>query len=244
MKEVAWISHRGLDGPHAENSFPAFAEARAAGFRHVETDLRTTLDGHVVLHHDRLLSRTAGEDVAVDQLTLEQFLARPLGNGQQGLVFTDFARHFSDMKWILDIKPETADRTLRWLHDWSREHHCKDWLTQHARFLVWRPADHRLLHHLFTGATTMADQSECRRAGLACLSALPALGNIRPGRTYSLPPRFQGISLYRKPIIQRYHARGARVLAFLPEAPQDLDAALDAGVDEVLTNHPPGQAVA
>jgi glycerophosphoryl diester phosphodiesterase len=41
-----------------ENSLAALARARAEGFRYLETDVRVTSDGVVVVHHDAALDRT------------------------------------------------------------------------------------------------------------------------------------------------------------------------------------------
>lgn len=74
-----------------------------------------------------------------------------------------------------------------------------------------------LLRQLFPHAVTMATDRECRRAGFAVLTGAGPAAGIRAGRTYSLPPRFLGMPLFRRRIVEAYHRRGARVLAFLPE---------------------------
>ena len=56
-------AHRGWHGPAPENSLDAFLRAAAAGHG-IETDLRTTRDGRLVLFHDRTAA-----DAAVDTLT-------------------------------------------------------------------------------------------------------------------------------------------------------------------------------
>ncbi|MHC4405787.1 MAG: glycerophosphodiester phosphodiesterase family protein, partial [Planctomycetota bacterium] len=66
MQKPHWISHRGYCGDGAvENSAAAFAAARAVGFRHVETDLRITADGRLVLAHDPSWSRLGGPDTPI-----------------------------------------------------------------------------------------------------------------------------------------------------------------------------------
>ena len=85
----------------------------------------------------------------------------------------------------------------------------------------------------------MAPMPDCRRAGFACVAGLPQLAGIRPGATYSLPPKMAGVRLLRPATVERYHTRGGRVLAFLPKAGQETQWALESGVDEVLTNYRP-----
>lgn len=231
-----WISHRGLDDPHAENSFNAFAEAREAGFHVLETDLRTTADGHIVLHHDPHMRRTAGCDLHIEELERDRLLEQPLHDGQAALAFDHFAENFHDLNWILDIKPESGAATLENLAAWCRRESAYTWLVRNTRFLVWNRTHRTLLQRLFPDAATMASDRECRRAGLAMLAGTPAAANIRPGRTYALPPRFLGMGLFRRRVIEHYHRRGARVLAFLPEQRNEVERALELGVDEFLVN--------
>ena len=56
--QVKGINHRGwYDAP--ENTLPAFRESRQRGFAYVETDVRQTSDGVLVLLHDDTINRTA-----------------------------------------------------------------------------------------------------------------------------------------------------------------------------------------
>jgi glycerophosphoryl diester phosphodiesterase len=49
---AAVVAHRGVGGPHKENTLGAFAAARAAGADGVELDVRRTKSGTPVVHHD------------------------------------------------------------------------------------------------------------------------------------------------------------------------------------------------
>jgi glycerophosphoryl diester phosphodiesterase len=50
------FAHRGLHATERENTVAAFLEARAAGADGVELDVRRTLDGALVVHHDAALA--------------------------------------------------------------------------------------------------------------------------------------------------------------------------------------------
>lgn len=55
-----WIAHRGLhDAKSPENSMSAFQAALAAGFP-IETDLRLSADGQIMIFHDESLNRMTG----------------------------------------------------------------------------------------------------------------------------------------------------------------------------------------
>lgn len=59
--EVVVISHRGEHLHHPENTLPAYRAAFEAGADFIETDVRTTADGKLVIMHDATVDRcTAG----------------------------------------------------------------------------------------------------------------------------------------------------------------------------------------
>lgn len=78
-------AHRGLHDLEQgvpENSAAAFARAVERGYG-VELDIQLTRDGRVVVHHDRTLKRSCGDEAAVESLTLEELQARRLFGTEQ-----------------------------------------------------------------------------------------------------------------------------------------------------------------
>lgn len=69
------FAHRGASKDHPENTLEAFAAALAAGATGIETDLRLTRDGVIVLVHDADLLRTAGDPRRVEDLCAEELRA-------------------------------------------------------------------------------------------------------------------------------------------------------------------------
>ena len=68
---IILAAHRGDKKKYPENTMPAFESALRLGVDMIETDVHMTSDGHLVLIHDRNLSRTAGFNGFTDQTTLE-----------------------------------------------------------------------------------------------------------------------------------------------------------------------------
>jgi glycerophosphoryl diester phosphodiesterase len=54
------IAHRGASAYAPENTFAAFDLALRLGARHIELDVASTLDGHLVVIHDDTVERTTG----------------------------------------------------------------------------------------------------------------------------------------------------------------------------------------
>lgn len=66
------VAHRGSNEHLPEHSLAAFAEAITLGADAIECDVRLTRDGHLVLHHDRLVNRTSDGNGAISDLTLAE----------------------------------------------------------------------------------------------------------------------------------------------------------------------------
>ena len=69
--------HRGDRKHFPENTMPAMRAAVEMGCDAIETDVRRTKDGHLVLIHDRDVLRTTNGQGFVDEMTLEEILSDP-----------------------------------------------------------------------------------------------------------------------------------------------------------------------
>jgi glycerophosphoryl diester phosphodiesterase len=230
-----WISHRGNRVDFDENTHAAFSSAIRNGYRHLETDLRVSSDGHVVLWHDLVVKDRGGREHQLSHCSRSQLESLTLPRGGKLLFFDEFYREFGECGWTLDIKPESGGEVVRALVKLN----AKDsWvkLTEDLRFLFWRQSHVTLATALQNPIRRYATKRECIRAGLAVAAGLPAWGMINDQLIYSLTPRFGGISLFTSKIVSSFHSRGARVLAFLPATDEDVKAAIRAGFDEILSD--------
>lgn len=74
------IAHRGASSVAPENTLPAFELALEAGADGIELDLKLTLDGIVVVHHDQTLDRTTDGTGLVSDHTWAQLQALDAGS--------------------------------------------------------------------------------------------------------------------------------------------------------------------
>ena len=112
FRQPIWFSHRGhpaADG--VENTREAFDRAKN-GVKGLETDLRISSDGHIVLCHNRNLSRLGGPGTDIWTMSRKELEGIRLGGQSQLLFFDEFVEAYESSQWILDIKPETADRVI------------------------------------------------------------------------------------------------------------------------------------
>ncbi len=231
-----WISHRGYKAHAAENTLEAFRAAVAGGFCALETDLRCSRDGHLVLHHDRSLARVAGLRRNIDVMNRAELEAVRLSGDQRLLFVEDFIREFPSCQWTFDIKPETGAATLHRLASLAKQRGMLDWIVAQSKFVVWTQRDVRLLPQLFPKAVRYPTRGESWRAALSVLAGAAGMGDICAGRSYPLPERFAGRALWTQRNVAVFHSFGAQVIAFLPESVAAAQQALQAGCDEILTN--------
>ncbi|NRA45544.1 MAG: hypothetical protein HRU09_11370 [Oligoflexales bacterium] len=234
---IKWISHRGLCTAAAENTLAAFQAAVKTGFRCLETDLRVTKDQHIVLSHDPNFKRFLGPNTPVWELTRPQISTLPLGIKEPIMFFDEFIEKFAAYQWVFDIKPEQGLQTINCLIKWARTKKAHAWLSENTRFLFWNKQHEQWFLKEFPDAKLYARSGECWSAGLAVLCGLPTLGRINPKKIYAIPPRLGKLPLYSQRVVKAFHKKGPKVIAFLPQTKEDAEAAIEAGFDEILTDH-------
>ena len=73
-KNTLVVAHRGLSGIETENTNAAFVAAGNRSYYGIETDIHRTLDGKFVVCHDDSLKRVGGENILVEEVTLDTLL--------------------------------------------------------------------------------------------------------------------------------------------------------------------------
>ncbi len=108
------LSHRGYHIKEPENTLSAFSRAIEMGVDGIETDVRLSRDGFLVLFHDRLTP----DGYAVSQLT-RQDLERSVGYRVPTL--EDALGTFSEIFWNIEIKaPSVFDMIIPILEKYAK----------------------------------------------------------------------------------------------------------------------------
>ncbi len=227
-----WISHRGCTREFAENTRAAFDAARDAGFDIVETDLRVTADGYIVLYHDRTLAKLGRPDWCVERATKDELSALRYPCGAKLMFFDEFIVRYREWRWVFDVKKESAVRTIALLRTYDRR-----LLEENAILLCEREKHERRLRALFPAAEFLARKSQCYSVGIAMLLGAAPLLTLPCGKTYSVSAHLCGLPLFRRAVFARYHRKKARVLAYLPVNDAETRQAIAAGADMILTDY-------
>ena len=108
-------AHRGASARAPENTFSAFYLAVELGANGIETDIRRTKDGVLVLLHDQDLVRLAGLDKKVQAMSYAELARIDLGShkgtryqNERVVKLADFLRYFAGrpLELALEIKQE------------------------------------------------------------------------------------------------------------------------------------------
>lgn len=116
-------AHRGDSYCCFENTMEAFAAALSVGADMVETDVRMTKDGHLVLMHDGSGKRTAGVDVHIADLTFAEVQQLNVGSEFHPL-FIPTLEEF--LIWAKEHDGLMLNIELKEYYEDGNETRCKD----------------------------------------------------------------------------------------------------------------------
>ena len=218
------FAHRGGATEGLENAVSQFADVERLGYRYVETDVRTTADGVAVLFHDEDAGRVTGRPGPLSSLRWSQVQALSYGNGEQVARLDEVLDAFPGLRFNIDLKdeggvasvPEVVARTGRG---------GRVCVTSFSQRRVER-ARRRLGPQVCTGLGVggVARLVATRRAGGAGVLQVPWV-----------LPRGRRLPAWLVRLGQR---EGLAVHVWTVDDPVEIEAALDRGVDGVMTDAP------
>lgn len=96
--EICFIAHRGYSGKYQMNTEEAFLKAVEHGSGGIETDVRVTADGVLVVNHDDAVTFFDGTQAEVESSTYAQLTEKPILNS-----FTDTQLYVCTFRRYLEI---------------------------------------------------------------------------------------------------------------------------------------------
>ena len=225
------IAHRGASGHAPENTLAAFERAVQLGAGFIETDLHLTRDARFVAIHDRTLERTTNGRGEVRDFTLAEL--RELDAGLW------YDRQFSDQRIP----------TLEEILAFARKHDVvfyfeikyeAAWGMHHGLVAALQPADTaaRSIVLSFDPETLLT----LRRLDAAVMTGL-LTDEARPDMIRAaidvgarqLCPRFE---LATQELVEQAHRSDLHVVTWTVNDAEKMRAAMDAGVDGIMTDLP------
>ena len=220
------IAHRGASGQLPENTLPAFELAVEQGADMIETDLHRTRDGAIVITHDADLAGLGGSGEIADA-SLDEVRALDAGGGERVPTLDEVLDRFgARIPFNLELKsPEAGE--YEGLAEAALEAVRRRGLLGRTLFSCFSDRVLEALRALEPEARLGLLVSP-RRAERAVARAR-ALGAeaLNPWRGMAAPD-----------LVGAAHDAGLAVYVFTVDAPDEMRALLDAGVDGLFTNHP------
>jgi len=225
------LAHRGLAIEAPENTLLAFLHAVNAGATHIETDVHGSADGVAMISHDPELTRVAGRDVAVRQLTSAELRRVTLGAGQGFCSLAEALDAFPDTRFNIDIKSaDPIPGTVKAVRDARAT----------GRVLIGSFSDARrirTIRELPGVATSVSARGALPAVHAARAGATSLLGRILSGiDAVQLPAKVAGAAVATPRSIRAFHAVGVEVHIWTINDPVEMVRLLDLGVDGIVTD--------
>lgn len=135
-KNIYVAGHRGWPDQHPENTMESFRAAIEAGVDQIETDVRITKDGELVLIHDATVDRTTNGTGKVCEMTFAELQALDAGGGNRVPRLVDLLelvkdhptmtldielKEYPDAGWE-EVSYSTCDRVIALLKEYDYLH--------------------------------------------------------------------------------------------------------------------------
>jgi glycerophosphoryl diester phosphodiesterase len=212
-----------------ENTLAGFANAVEMGYRYLETDVHTSLDGVVYAFHDIELTRMTGTVSAFRDLDSDAIDSILVGGREPIPRLADLLEAFPEARFNIDVKADDAlEPTLALLRDAEAlDRVCL------ASFSADR------LHRLRAGAPSTPScfsHGEIALLRFAPLRWLQAYGKRHGGACVQVPHRHGRLTLVTPGFVRRAHRIGVPVHVWTIDDPAEMRYLLDIGVDGLMSD--------
>ncbi len=220
MRRIVRIGHRGAAGHAPENTVAAVQKGIALGVDFVEIDVRRTADGVLVALHDETLDRTTNGKGRVDRLARSEIETLNAGNGEHIPTVVEVLKTAAGKTGLmLELKISgIGQKTVEAV----REAGFKDPVI-YASFL----------HDELTDVRSVDPE-----ASLMVLFGRLPLAPV--ARAMKFKPSHVGLrhDTATRHLVDAFHDKGLLVFVYTANSLGDIQRALSAGVDGVISNFP------
>jgi glycerophosphoryl diester phosphodiesterase len=218
------FAHRGGALEQPENTMRAFTAAVDLGYRYLETDVRATRDGVVVVFHDEDLVRLCGRPGRISELTAAEVATLRVGGSEPVPTLDGLLDAFPEARLNIDCKSAAAVDPLA------------ETITRHRaidRVCLTSFSDRRvraLRRRLGPGLCTAGGRWE--------LVALKLVGLSFGAAAAQVPPRQFVITVVSGGFVRRCHRRSIGCHVWTIDEPAEMHRLLDLGVGGIMTDRP------
>lgn len=241
------IAHRGGSGLWPENTLYAFERASAMGVDVIETDVRVTADGELVVFHDESVERTTDGAGRIGSMTLAELKrlddayrwspdggrSFPFrGSGVSVPTLREVFAALPHMRFNIEPK-QTVPPLVAPLCRLIREHGMAD----------------RVIIASFSGATMAEFRRECPEVATAAatgeVASFLALYDVGLASSYGpamqalqVPEYAGALRVLTRGFVEAAHGHNLRVHAWTVNAEGDMRRIIEMGADGIMTDYP------
>jgi glycerophosphoryl diester phosphodiesterase len=219
-RHILKIGHRGAAGHAPENTLASVERGIALGVDYVEVDIQRTLDGRLVLMHDKFVNRTTNGTGRLSELRWEEISGLDAGEGQRIPLLQEMLEVASGRVGLIleSITPGIGLAVYRQVSDFSYRGPVIFSSFLHEEILVIRELDPRAMTMALMEAvpitrTAFAQEARATHAGIALDSMTGAFG-------------------------EALHQAGLRVFLYTADTNEQIGLARALGADGIISNFP------
>ena len=221
-----------------ENTWSAVEHVAALGLEWMETDLRLTADGIVVLSHDEDLRRTANDPRAVGEVMWAELADLDSGDGRGFVRLDDALYAHPTMKFNIDLKDSNVvQAALQTVRDANA--------LERVRFASFSARRLAVLRRQEPRAVTSLGVSD-----VASLMAIAELGVMMPRTRWGwsqdrsrtdcvqVPVAYHGVPVVTERFVAASHRAGLEVHVWTIDDPAQMRSLAQMRVDAIVTDVP------
>jgi len=222
------IAHRGGTEVAFENTFEAFADAYALGYRWLETDVQISKDGFLYAIHDNNLKRIAGININIDKLNSED-LDQILISGKHRIPRLDLLlRKFNDVTFNLDAKNIHAAKALVNLLNNDKS----------FRNLCLGSFSHKTMNYMREFLKRDLPMSFSKWEVFSLILDIKFNKNAKYNASYlQIPKSYLGYKLISKKLLDYCKKNGIKVHVWTINNRIDMESLIGMGVDGIMTDN-------
>jgi glycerophosphoryl diester phosphodiesterase len=226
-------AHRGWhldDLAGMENSLSGFRRASAEGYRYLETDVRATSDGVVVVHHDATLDRTTDLTGPVAAQPWSAVSRARVGGREKITRLADLLEELPDALLNIDVKADSAvEPVLAVLRRAGAM----------GRVCLASFSDTRLARLRRLGGPDLLTSMGPRSVGALWMAGrVPVAGAAVRGALAQVPATSGRLRVVDERFVRAAHRRGHEVHVWTVDDAPEMARLLDLGVDGLVTDRP------
>ena len=223
------FAHRGGSLENKENTLDAFEKCISIGYDYIETDVRETKDGKLVIFHDEDLSRICGLQIKINQLEYKEIKKIKIFDDHHVPLLDEALISWPHLNFNIEPKSTLAAHLLIK----SLKSNTKNL----DRFCIGSFSTNKIkLLRNSCGDQLCTSMTKQETIMFYLDSVLPFFKNNIP--CLQIPMFYFGFQIVSKSFVSHAHSLGKKIHAWTINDESQMNQLIDYGVDGIMTDRP------